>query len=63
MLRLLCLIGFHRRAGRTVKRMQDGWIGTCARCGVAIQRGIGGSWRRASAGQIAAAERYRSRKA
>jgi len=58
----MCLLGQHRRVGRTVMRMQDGWIGRCARCGIAIQRDTDGSWTRASDAQIAEAERYRTKK-
>ncbi len=61
-MKLLCLIGKHQRAGRSVRRMQDGWIGKCAHCGVAIQRAVDGIWTRASEAQVAAAEQYRTKR-
>jgi hypothetical protein len=61
-LRLLCLFGLHRRSGRTVKRVQDGWIGKCDGCGILLQRRTNGRWSKATAEQISAAERYRTKK-
>jgi hypothetical protein len=61
-LKLLCLFGLHRRSGRTVKRVQDGWIGKCGGCGILLRRSTSGRWGRATAEEIAAAERYRTKK-
>jgi len=42
--RFLCKIFGHRRSSRRARRVEDGWVSQCKRCGVKLVRTSKGAW-------------------
>jgi len=44
-MRILCLLGFHRRSRGRAHADERGMVSVCRRCGIAMRRGRNGIWR------------------